>query len=87
MQASITFSHPLINLVGGDTGNWFIRFTGLERTITGVLVAPGGVIVTTAGVVANPGPDVVSYSPPPFDVVSDTTKPTAAPAFTDFPLV
>jgi hypothetical protein len=41
--------------------------------------------LTLAAPMLDPGPDVVSYDPPPFDVVSVGGL-VPAPAFTDFPV-
>lgn len=84
--ATLTFSHPLVPLAGGDVGNWFVRERGDQRPVTMVTINPGNIVLLTAGAIANPGDDVVSYSPPPFDVVSDTARQIPAAAFTDFPL-
>lgn len=72
-----------------DPANWFVRFQNLERPVILPQVPPLGpdfVNMSTGIVVPDPGPDVVSYSPPPFDVISDTFNPTPADAFADFPL-
>jgi hypothetical protein len=56
------------------------------RTVTNVSILGPQVVLLTMAAAGDPGPDVVSYSPPPFDIISDTAKPTAAPAFADFPV-
>lgn len=67
-----------------DTGNWFVRVGNRSQTIfTAVASAPDLVLLTSIGSGPNPGPDVVSYSPPPFDVIG---PPGPAPAFSDFPI-
>jgi len=86
--ATVTFDQPLVP--GAlDPANWFLRF---NNTFISPLVIPGNpsaagstvsIIFFTAG--PDPGPDVVSFSPPPNDVVSLATAIPAA-AFSDFPL-
>lgn len=89
-QVIVDFSHPLLPDLGGEPASWFIRWMGVERRATTVIIGGGPldnqVTISTAVVGANPGDDVVSFGPPPFDVISDTTKQIPAPAFTDFPL-
>ncbi len=82
----LTFSHPIRVAAPLDTGNWFIRFSGRSQTVIAASAVGGIVRVLTSGIVSNPGPNVVSFSPPPFDVISDTVRPLRAEAFTDFPI-
>jgi len=77
-------------LTGGpiSTGNWFVRVANLQKNITNVDVeghVPRLVdVLCSVGGIPNAGPDVVSYSPPPFDLTSLTGIPAAA--FADFPI-
>lgn len=65
-------------------GNWTIRIGNFDRQPTvAVVVPPDTVRVTHLPVFPNPGPDVVSFSPPPFDVVGPGGP---AVAFADFPI-
>lgn len=65
-------------------GNWFARFGNIKLGLTNATAfAPNRVQLTALGGGADPGPDVVSYSPPPFDVIGPGGP---AAAFTDFPL-
>lgn len=67
-----------------DPTNWFVRVGGFSQNIVSALaVAPNQVLVTSFGAGPDPGPDVVSYSPPPFDVVGPTGP---AAAFSDYPI-
>lgn len=85
---NVEFQHPLIP--GSlDPANWFVRWLNRSRFVDAALVAPGNplaVAFTTSGSGVDVGPDVVSYSPPPFDVISATARAVPAPAFSDFPL-
>jgi hypothetical protein len=67
-----------------DTANWSLRLGGFMHTVTGVNVAPVGVALSHTGGPANPGPDVVSFSPPPFDVTGAGGDPVAA--FSNLPV-
>lgn len=82
----VTFSHS-IRPDSLDTGNWFVRFANQSYPVTGAIVIAGKVQLTFAAPIIDLGPNVVSYSPPPFDVISNTAKPVPAGAFTDYPLV
>ena len=84
---TITFSHPLVDVPAINLDNWFVRETNLDKTVTAASVVGGVVELTLGSVAADVGPDVVSFTPPPSDVLSDTTKQIPAPGFTDFPLV
>ncbi len=84
--AAVQFNHQLQTVVSADRANWFVRKTNLARPVVSVGISGTQVTVLTSGSITDIGPDVVSFSPPPFDVVSDTAKPTPAPAFADFPL-
>lgn len=87
-SALVTFNHDLV--VGlFDTGNWFVRMTNLERIVGTVQIFPGAqteVLLSTFIGPADMGPDVVTYTPPPSDIVSDFGFVPADP-FADFPLV
>lgn len=84
----VTFSE---NLVPGTLwhGNWFVRWNNLHVRIThadsvGLPASPVVRLVKgLTGLAA--GPNVVSYSPPPFDVQSFATG-LRAHRFSDFPL-
>ena len=67
-----------------DIGNWSIRRTNQLQVIT-TAVASGNVVAgaTTTGMLSI-GPDVINWSPPPFDVVNAIDQPSFA--FAGFPL-
>lgn len=88
-QAIVTFNHPL--LPGGlDAANWSVRSGNLRFTIaTAFVPAFTPTVVDLMYVLpgaADPGPDVVDYTPPPSDVISDTARQIPAPGFLNFPL-
>lgn len=89
MTARVTFNHPLVPSPALNTDNWFLRFNNFSLNIVLVRIVAGTptvVRLTVSGQAINAGPDIVSFFPPPFDVVSNTAVQVAAPAFTDFPL-
>lgn len=87
MRAIVSFSHNILD-TALQRANWFVRRTNVLRAVDAATVQPGGdVRLQTSVGAADTGPDVVSYSPPPFDVVSDTAVQVPAEAFADFPLV
>jgi hypothetical protein len=86
-QGLVTFSMPLNHAVV-DGANWFVRTNNQEYAIH---TAEAGIplvdqVFIRGGLVGpNPGPNVVSFSPPPFDVTAGPRN-VPAPAFADFPL-
>ena len=55
---------------GLDTGNWALRLNGMAQTITSATASGNSVVLTRVDGPVSPGPDEVSYSPPPYDVIS-----------------
>lgn len=69
-----------------DPFNWQIRETAQLRTGAHPCTAAGKVVTCEmAAGILNLGPDIVNYSPPPFDVRSRHDLPAAG--FINFPLV
>lgn len=80
----VTFDRPL-QPGALDAGNWVFRANNLAWAAnTGTAVGSRVMGTSTSGGI-DVGADVVSFSPPPFDVLSMTAVPAAA--FADFPLV
>ena len=69
-----------------DVGNWFLRVSGRIWTITAADADSNRVVLGTTVGAVQAGADVVSYSPPPFDVVSALPGGDPAEAFSDFPV-
>lgn len=70
-----------------DTANWTVIFGNFFQTVAlanAALVGPNIVQLDLIPGGAAPGPDRVSFAPPPFDVVGTAGGP--APAFADYPL-
>ena len=81
----IVFDKPLV--AGAiDVNPWFVRWMNTLRLVVNALIFDSTVVLVTTTPFADLGPDVVSFNPPPFDVVSDFGF-VEAPAFNDFPLV
>lgn len=82
----ITFNHPILNLPM-TPAPWFVRSGNVIRTVNTVsqFAIREVRLLTTPGA-ADPGPDIVSYTPPPADVISDTARQIAAPPFLAFPI-
>lgn len=68
-----------------DAGNWFFRYGGFSYTVTAAVESSGRVRLSLSAPMLDAGPDVVSYAPPPFDVLSLGGL-VPAPAFADFPV-
>lgn len=67
-----------------NAGNWFIREANTAWLPIGpTAVLPNRVSIDLFGLGPDVGPDVVSYSPPPFDVVGPGGP---AAAFADYPI-
>ena len=64
----VKFDGDLETAAAVDTLNWFVRLNDQSQFITGVSVSGDEVTVSRASGLGAPGPNVVSYSPPPFDV-------------------
>lgn len=82
---SVTFD---ANLVPGpvNTANWFFRANSTEYDPDTAVAVQNRVQGTSTAGIENVGANVVSFSPPPFDVIENIgLKPAAA--FADFPLV
>jgi len=83
--ARVQFSVPLVPGLK-NTANWFIRWANNQYTVTQVQVSGPYADITLAAPILSLGPNVVTYSPPPYDVISLTGL-VRAEAFTDFPLI
>lgn len=87
MQCRVHFDLPL-SLGALDVSNWFVRWGGSRRAIASADAMSfnglEGVRLAFGLPFPEPGPDVVSYSPPPFDLKGLTDVPVAA--FADFPI-
>lgn len=67
-----------------DEGNWVFRWANDLYFVLDATAVADTVVCNSVPDVLDPGPDVVSYSPPPFDVISLLGTPAAA--FSDFPI-
>lgn len=72
--------NPTLNL-----GNWFVRYANFSRGVIAADDNGASVVLTLDAGASDPGADVVTFTPPPFDVL---TFGTLAPvlAFADFPI-
>ncbi len=64
--------------------NWFLRIYDQAYLILSAEAAMDSVILTGIPGMVDPGANIVSYSPPPFDVLSWQGE--AAEAFSDLPV-
>lgn len=80
----MTFDRPLIGGVS-NKNNWFVRQNNFKQPVQAPpIIAGNQVTALTNFPVLDIGPDVVTFTPPPFDVVATNGLPAAA--FADFPL-
>lgn len=84
---TITFDQPLGPDPALDTDNWFVRLSNQAYRRDAAVAAGDAVVLTLGLAIPDPGPNVVSFSPPPFDVLAAAPSFKPAPAFSDFPLV
>lgn len=61
-----------------DPGNWFVRWNNNQQEVLAASALDSVVTLTLDAQAPNAGPDVVNYSPPPFDVLADCGTPVAA---------
>ncbi len=87
--ASVVFNHPLKDGLLDKT-NWSVRFGDERFTMSDANVSefvPNQVNLSyDLPGAPDVGPDVVSYTPPPSDVISDTARQIPAPGFLNFPM-
>ncbi len=84
-EAVVTFDRAMFPNPTPNIGNWTIRWANQLRTMTS-----GNVTGLTATLNLTPGgadvgDDIVSFDPPPFDILDNVTLRPVTP-FTDFPL-
>lgn len=81
----INFDKDLVGVGALDLANWTVRWNNLVWTVSAALAVGNQVQLAGAAGAGNPGADVVSFAPPPFDVLTlENDRPVVA--FTDFPL-
>lgn len=80
----VIFDRPLATVPILNIANWAVRLAGVAQFVNAAAAAGYCVSLATTPGFPDPGPDVVSYSPPPFDVVGAHTVPVAA--FTALPI-
>lgn len=84
-QVFVAFDQPLKRGAAWDTANWFVRWSNLTRPVVNVTTVDAQVVLQLDAGVLSPGGDVVSFSPPPFDIEGLWQNPVQA--FTDYPLI
>lgn len=83
-QVVVTFDRPLV--VGIlDAGNWSARVSDILYQVTTATALRSDVTLTLGYGGPSVGPNVVSYDPPPNDVLSRAQN-LPAIGFTDFPI-
>lgn len=87
--AQVTFNHPLL-LGALDPTNWSVRFGNERFAMTTATVGVGDPtqvqLTYDLPGVPDVGADIVDYTPPPADVISNTARQIPAPGFLDFAL-
>jgi len=83
---TVTFDQPLRPDPALETTNWFVRYNGQAPLVQTALAVANRVVLSLGMGPANPGPSVVSFSPPPDDVQAAAPPHPPTAAFADFPL-
>lgn len=83
---TVTFDQPLRPDPALETTNWFVRRNGQAPLVQTAFADANRVVLTLGMGPGNPGPNVVSFNPPPFDVQAAAPPHEPTAAFTDFPL-
>lgn len=84
-QLVVTFDRQLFPNPTPNGANWIIRHTNQLRTVTAGNAVGFTLTLTLTPGGADVGPDVVSFDPPPFDILDLLTLEPVA-AFADFPV-
>jgi len=81
----VTFNEALADDLAIDVANWTVRYNNLVWNVSAADVSTGLVHLTGSSGGADVGANVVSFAPPPHDVV---TRLSGLPvlAFADFPV-
>jgi len=82
----ITFERDIVPIGARDAANWTVSDVGGARVVNGAVVQFDGKLQLTL----NPpsggaGPGLVTFDPPPFDILDVFDEPTQA--FVDFPIL
>jgi hypothetical protein len=80
----VVFDQALTANPALDTGNWIIRYGGFMQIVSAAAASGTGVVISRSNGPGNAGPDVVSFAPPPDDLLSAGGSPVAA--FANFPI-
>ncbi len=78
------FDQPLTAAPVLNLPNWYVAWGGLERQPTAAAASGRRVVISLSAAGEPPIDNVVSFSPPPFDVLSRWLVPAAA--FANYPL-
>lgn len=81
----ITFSEDLLAAGALDLSNWIVRYNNLVWTVSAALAVGNQVQLAGASGASNPGADVVSFAPPPNDVITSLSG-LPVLSFADFPV-
>jgi len=83
---TVFFDLPLVAGTGWDAANWIVRCKNKLYPVVTVTTTSSRVLLAVDTMLfPSPGPDGVSYMPPPFDVRSRSSGLPVAP-FSDYPL-
>lgn len=82
---ALQWSIPIVDAPVLDVANWWARINNKLQVVSAVNAVANVVTLSVTDGAVDVGPDVVSYRPPPYDVVGTNGVP--APAFEDYPVV
>jgi hypothetical protein len=81
----VQFDRPLQADPALDVANWTVRLGNFLQVVSSAVAAGSIVTLQRTNGPGQPGADVVSFAPPPDDVISAAGLPAAA--FSDLPIV
>lgn len=82
----ITFERDIVPIGARDAANWTVSDVLGARVVNGAVVQFDGKLQLTLDAPSGgPGPGLVTFAPPPFDILDVYDEPTQA--FLDFPIL
>ncbi len=81
----VAFDEQLVDLAPSEHSTWTVRYNNFIYTATAAGISGAAITVSLTQAGADAGADVISYTPPPADVVTRLSD-LPVLAFADFPV-
>lgn len=85
-RLTVTFSHAILDSPIPTPANWTMRFDAFRWSALSAGVLAGVLVLDMVEGDPDAGPNNCTFTPPPFDIISNTVRQIPAPAFADFPV-